>query len=245
MTAARREYPPFVSYLIATLMAVSLLSLQATLPFKLKELGGSLASVGFLFMWTSFWYVMAGLFLSRITQQAGPRQVMLTTLAICSLSALLLPFTTVIWHVWGLATGYFVSACLFWAAMEHASTGLHSRLTLIKSTTLFGVAFSMGNVIGLMASSLLQARTTAVPFFVSAGVLVVVVCFLDVAGRSRPPPVSDCRMPIADRRFPKGQSAPPAPFVAGLPNRTHRGVWDVCGDLLISAPLSLGTPWVQ
>ena len=39
MTAGHREYPPYISYAIATLMSVSMLALQATLPFKLQTLG--------------------------------------------------------------------------------------------------------------------------------------------------------------------------------------------------------------
>ena len=76
MTVSHREYPPFVSYGIATLMSVSMLALQATLPFKLQTLGAGLDAVGFLFTCTSFCYVLAGLFLSWISHHAGPRRVM-------------------------------------------------------------------------------------------------------------------------------------------------------------------------
>ena len=175
MTAGHREYPPFVSYAIATLMSVSMLALQATLPFKIQTLGAGLDSVGFLFTCTSFCYVLSGLFLSWISQHAGPRRVMLATLAGCGLTAVLVPFATAMWQVYVLASGYMIAVCLFWAAMEHASAGLHTHLTLIQSTACFCAAFSLGNALGQMTSSLLQAQTVAVPFFVSAGVTVVVM----------------------------------------------------------------------
>ena len=175
MTVSHREYPPFVSYGIATLMSVSMLALQATLPFKLQTLGAGLDAVGFLFMCTSFCYVLSGLFLGWISQHVGPRRVMLATLAVCGGMAVLLPFTDALWQVYVLASGYLVAICLFWAAMEHASTGLHAHLSLIQSTAYFCVAFSVGNAFGQMTSSLLQSQTVAVPFFVSAGLTVVVM----------------------------------------------------------------------
>ena len=175
MSTGHREYPPFVSYSIATLMSISSLALQATLPFKLQTLGAGLDSVGFLFTCTSFFYVLAGLFLSWISQHAGPRRVMLATLVVCGLTAVLLPGANAMWQVSVLATGNMVAACLFWAAMEHASAGLHTHLTLIQSTAFFCGAFSLGNTLGLMTSSLLQSRTVATPFFVSAGLTLVVM----------------------------------------------------------------------
>ncbi|MEI8315156.1 MAG: MFS transporter [Verrucomicrobiota bacterium] len=170
-----REYPPVVSYGIATLMSVSMLSLMATLPFKIQQLEGGLDSVGFLFMCTSFCYVLTGLFLSWISHHVGPRRVMLAMLVMCGLTAVLLPFATAMWQVYVLASGYMMAICLFWAAMEHASTGLHTHLTLIQSTACFCAAFSLGNALGQMVSSLLQSQTVAVPFFVSAGMTVVVL----------------------------------------------------------------------
>jgi hypothetical protein len=54
MTAAHREFPPYISYLIVTVMSVASLALQATVPFKIKALWGDFGAVGFLFMWASF-----------------------------------------------------------------------------------------------------------------------------------------------------------------------------------------------
>ncbi|MEI8063207.1 MAG: MFS transporter [Verrucomicrobiota bacterium] len=205
MTAGHREYPPFVSYGIATLMSVSMLSLLATLPFKIKTLGAGLDSVGFLFMCTSFCYVLTGLFLSWISHHAGPRRVMLAMLVMCGLTAVLLPFATAMWQVYVLASGYMTAICLFWAAMEHASTGLHTHLTLIQSTACFCAAFSLGNALGQMTSSLLQSQTVAVPFFVSAGmtVLVLVLTWLTVspeAGFRRSTPADIAAFPESSRQ---------------------------------------------
>ena len=155
-------------------MSVSQLAYQATIPFKLKALGGGLDSVGFLFTWTSAWYVAAGLSLGWISHRYGPRRTMLTTLVICGANALVIPFTTAIWQVYAVAMIYFISMCVFWAALEHASTGLHSHLTLIQSTAAFCVAFSLGNAAGQMTSSLLVSHTLIVPFLVAAGVLTIV-----------------------------------------------------------------------
>ena len=205
MTAGHHEYPPFVSYGIATLMSVSMLALQATLPFKLQTLGAGLDAVGFLFTCTSFCYVLSGVFLGWISHHAGPRRVMLATLAICGLTAVLLPFATVLWQVYVLASGYMVAVCLFWAAMEHASTGLHTHLTLIQSTACFCVAFSFGNALGQMTSSLLQTQTVAVPFFVSAGLTVVIMAltWLTVApeaGFRRSTPADIAAFPESSRQ---------------------------------------------
>ena len=205
MTAGHREYPPFVSYAIATLMSVSMLALQATLPFKLQTLGAGLDGVGFLFTCTSFCYVLAGLFLSWISHHAGPRRVMLGTLALCGLTAVLLAFATALWQVYVLASGYLIAVCLFWAAMEHASAGLHTHLTLIQSTACFCAAFSLGNALGQMTSSLLQTQTVAVPFFVSAGVTVVVLAltWLTVApeaGFRRSTPADIAAFPESSRQ---------------------------------------------
>ena len=175
MSSGHREYPPVVSYGIATLMSVSMMAMMATLPFKIQTLGAQLDGVGFLFMCTSFCYVLSGLFLSWISHHVGPRRVMLAMLAVCGLTAVLLPFAGTMWQVYVLASGYMVAVCLFWAAMEHASAGLHTHLTLIQSTACFCAAFSLGNAIGQMSSSLLQSQTVAVPFFVSAGVTVLVM----------------------------------------------------------------------
>jgi len=205
MTAGHREYPPYVSYGIATLMSVSMLALQATLPFKLQTLGAGLDAVGFLFTCTSFCYVLAGLFLSWISHHAGPRRVMLAMLAGCGLTAVLLPFATALWQVYVLASGYMVAVCLFWAAMEHASAGLHTHLTLIQSTACFCGAFSFGNALGQMTSSLLQAQTVAVPFFVSAGltVVIMVLTWLTVspeAGFRRSTPADIAAFPESSRQ---------------------------------------------
>src|SRR5258705_13418649 len=66
-----RQFPPYISYLIVTVMSVALLAIQATIPFKIKALGGDFGAVGLLFMWASFWYVMAGLFLGWISHHVG------------------------------------------------------------------------------------------------------------------------------------------------------------------------------
>ena len=212
MTAGHREYPPFVSYAIATLMSVSMLALQATLPFKLQTLGAGLDSVGFLFTCTSFCYVLAGLFLSWISHHVGPRRVMLATLAVCGGTAVLLPSASALWQVYVLASGYLVAVCLFWAAMEHASTGLHTHLTLIQSTACFSAAFSLGNALGQMTSSLLQSQTVALPFFVSAGLTLVIMALTwltvsPAAGFQRSTPADIAAFPESSRQ------------------RLHRSLW--------------------
>ena len=205
MTVHHREYPPYVSYGIATLMSVSMLALMATLPFKIQTLGAGLDSVGFLFMCTSLFYVLSGVFLSWISHHVGPRRVILATLALCGLTAWLLPFATTMWQVYFLASGYMAAACLFWAALEHASTGLHTHLTLIQSTAFFCGAFSLGNALGQMTSSLLQSRTVATPFFVSAGLTLVIMAltWLTVspdAGFRRSTPADIAAFPASSRQ---------------------------------------------
>jgi MFS family permease len=172
--ARHREFPPYVSYLIVVLMSVALLTLQTTVPFQVKELGGGLDIVGFLFTWTSLWYVVAGLSLGWISQRYGPRRTMLVTLMICVLSTLGIPWTRTVWQLGGLMTVYFVTICVFWAAAEHASTGLHRRLTVVQSTAIFCVSFSTGNGIGMLASAVLQQASLSIPFFVSGGLTLVV-----------------------------------------------------------------------
>jgi hypothetical protein len=81
---------------------------------------------------------------------------------------------TAMWQLYVLQTFYYVAVCVFWAAMEHASTGLHSRLTLVQSTAIFCAAFSGGNIFGIMLSTTLQGQTMAAPFYVSAAVSVAV-----------------------------------------------------------------------
>ena len=145
MPASHREFPPYISYLIVTVMSVALLAVQATVPFKIQALGGDLSAVGFLFMWASFWYVLAGLSLGRLSHHIGPRRVMLTTLAICAVMATGMIGARAMWQLYVLQTVYSVSLCMFWAATEHASTGLHSHLSLAQST--FGTLHfnSVGN----------------------------------------------------------------------------------------------------
>jgi predicted MFS family arabinose efflux permease len=162
-----RQFPPYISYLIVTLMSVALLAIQATVPFKIKALGGDFGAVGFLFMWTSFWYVMAGVSLGWISHHIGPRRVMLTTLLICAAMGGAMSYAHAMWQLYVLQTIYSVSLCLFWVSTEHASTGLHAHLSLVQSTSIFSVAFSTGNVIGLMVSSTLQGQTMILPFLVS------------------------------------------------------------------------------
>src|SRR5438132_498244 len=95
-----REYPPYISYLIATVMSVSLIGMQATLPFKVQALHGDLGAVGFLFTFTSLIYVITGLSLGWISQHAGPRRVMLTALLLCSVAACIVPSTTKMYQVY-------------------------------------------------------------------------------------------------------------------------------------------------
>src|SRR6266446_3247385 len=128
--SSSRQFPPYISYLIVAVMSVALLAIQATIPFKIKALGCELGAVGFLFMWASFWYVMAGLFLGWISHHVGPRRVMLTTLAICAVAATGMVGGRAMWQLYVLQTIYSVSLCVFWAATEHASTGLHAHLNL-------------------------------------------------------------------------------------------------------------------
>jgi MFS family permease len=171
----RKEFPPYISYLIAALMSVALLAMQTTLPFKIKALGGDFGAVGFLFMWSSFWYVMTGLFLGWISHHVGPRRVMLVTLTLCAVLALSMIWVNAMWQLYVLQTLYYVSICLFWTATEHASTGLHAHLSLVQSTSIFCVAFSVGNAIGMMLSSSLQGQTMVLPFLVSVGLTLVVL----------------------------------------------------------------------
>ena len=170
----RKEFPPYISYLIVTVMSVALLAIQATIPFKVKALGGDFGAVGFLFMWTSLCYVLAGVFLGWVSHRIGPRRVMLVTLAICAAMAAGIIGVRAMWQLYAMLTIYSVSLCLFWTATEHASAGLHSHLSLLQSTSIFCVAFSAGNVVGLMVSSTLQGQTMIVPFLVSVALTLVV-----------------------------------------------------------------------
>ncbi len=169
-----REFPPHVSYLIVTLMSVALLAMQATIPFKVKALGGDFGAVGLLFMWAAAWYVVSGLSLGRISHHVGPRRVMLTTLLICAATVTGIAFVRAIWQLYVLQTIYSMSLCLFWVATEHASTGLHAHLSLAQSTSIFSVAFSVGNVFGLLVGTTLQGQTMVVPFLVSAALTLAV-----------------------------------------------------------------------
>jgi MFS family permease len=170
-----REFPPYLSYSIVTIMSVATLSMQVTLPFKIKALGGGFDTVGFLFTWTSFWYVISGMVLGRTFEHTGPRRVMLVALTICAAMVLLMPWATSVRQLYVLATIYYVSLCLYWAAMEHASTGLHERFSLIQSTAIFCVAFSVGNIVGTLVSATLQGQTMVVPFIVSTALTAVVI----------------------------------------------------------------------
>jgi MFS family permease len=175
MPANHREFPPFISYLIVAIMSVALLATQATIPFKIKALGGDFGAVGFLFLWTSLWYVLAGLFLGWISHHVGPRRVMLATLSLCAALAAMMIGVEAMWQLYVVQTLYYVSICLFWAATEHASTGLHTHLSLVQSTSIFCVAFSAGNAVGTMLSSSLQGRTLVLPFLVSVVLTLVVL----------------------------------------------------------------------
>jgi predicted MFS family arabinose efflux permease len=174
VTFQPREFPPYISYLMVTLMSVALLAMQATIPFKVKELGGGFDAVGFLFTWTSVWYVLSGLFLSRFSHHIGPRRMMLVSLAICAALVFVLSATTALWQLYAVLAAYFVTICLFWSAAEHASTSLHSHLTITQSTAIYCVSFSLGNAIGLVLSTSLQRQTLAVPFFVATGLTLAV-----------------------------------------------------------------------
>lgn len=155
-------------------MSVALLAMQATMPFKIKALGGDLGAVGVFFMWASLFYVVAGVGLGWISHRLGPRRVMLVTLTICALMSAGMIAAHTMWQLYALQIVYSVSLCVFWAATEHASTGLHARLSLIESTSIFCVAFSTGNVVGLMVSSTLQGQTMIVPFLVSVALTLAV-----------------------------------------------------------------------
>jgi predicted MFS family arabinose efflux permease len=174
MPVTQRQFPPFVTYLIVTMMSVALLAMQTTLPFMIKTLGGDFGSVGFLFMWSSFWYVMTGLLLGWISHHVGPRRVMLATLAMCAVLVTAMIWVNAMWQLYVVQTLYYVSICLFWAAAEHASTGLHAHLSLVQSTSIFCVAFSVGNAIGTMLSSTLQGQMLALPFLVSVALTLCV-----------------------------------------------------------------------
>jgi MFS family permease len=155
-------------------MSVAVVAMKATVPFKIKELGGDFGAVGLLFLWTSAWYVASGLGLGWVSHHFGPRRVVLATLALCAAVTLVMPATTALGQLYVLTTVYFMSECLFWAAMEHASTGLHSHLSLVQSTAIFCVAFSVGNAVGLLISGTLQGQTMTIPFLVSVALTLVV-----------------------------------------------------------------------
>ncbi|MCG3147660.1 MAG: hypothetical protein PCFJNLEI_01100 [Verrucomicrobiae bacterium] len=205
MSHTHREYPPSVSYLIAVLMSVAHLTFLATIPYKLKTLGGGLDTVGFVFTWMSAWYIVAGLALGWLSQRYGPRRVMLTCVVIAGGVAGLTPFTTAVWQVYLVGMIYSTVACVFWAALEHASTGLHAHLTLIQSTAIFCMAFSLGNAAGQMSSSLLVTQTVALPFLLAAGMLVLVFILIWVtvspeAGFRRSTPADIAAFPEAARQ---------------------------------------------
>jgi predicted MFS family arabinose efflux permease len=200
----RKEFPPFISYLIVAVMSVALLAIQATLPFKIKTLGGDLGAVGLLFLWASCWYVMSGLLLGWISHHVGPRRVMLTTLLICAAMAAGMSCARAMWQLYVLQTIYSMSLCLFWVATEHASTGLHAHLSLVQSTSIFSVAFSTGNVLGLMISSTLQGQTMVVPFLVSVALTLAMFALTWVtvspeAGFQRSSPQTIATFPEAQR----------------------------------------------
>lgn len=184
----KREFHPALNYSIVTIMSVALLAQQATLPFKIKELGGDFASVGLLFMWTSAWYVAAGVGLGWLSHRFGPRRTMLVSLSIVGAMAVAMIWVGSMPQLYVVQTIYYIAICVFWAAMEHASTGLHGHLNLAQSTSIFCVAFSVGNAIGLMLSGTLQGRTMTVPFAVSValtGVVGVLTWYTIGGGRDK------------------------------------------------------------
>jgi MFS family permease len=169
-----RQFPPYISYLIVTIMSVALLAMQTTIPFKLAELGRGFDAVGFLFTWVSLWYVISGLALGKLSHHLGPRRTMLTTLLICAALTLCIIWTNAVWQLYVLLTGYFIVICLFWSAAEHASTGMHLHLTIVQSTSIYCVAFSVGDGLGMLVSTYLQGQTLIIPFIVAAGLTLVV-----------------------------------------------------------------------
>src|SRR5437016_646646 len=148
----RREYPPHISYLFVAIMSVAQVAMQATLPFKIGDLGYGLDSSNLFFSWVSFCYIVSGLSLGWVSHRFGPRRVMLLTLTICVVMTLAMTLVVESWQFWQLyvvTTIYLMSICLFWSSAEHASTGLNERLTLAQSTAIYCVSFSIGNAIGL------------------------------------------------------------------------------------------------
>ena len=175
----KREYPPHISFLFVAIMSVGQVAMQTTLPFKVGDLGYGLGESNLFFSWISFCYVVSGFSLGWVSHRFGPRRVMLTTLTICAVMALAM--TGVVehrqfWQLYVLATIYLMSICLFWSSAEHASTGLHGRLTLAQSTAIYCVSFSVGNAVGLLVSANFQEaqRASATPFLISVGLTLLV-----------------------------------------------------------------------
>jgi MFS family permease len=172
--SGHREYPPYISYLIVTIMSVAMLAVQTTIPFKLKELGRGFDAVGFLFTWTSFWYIASGLLLGKVSHHVGPRRTMLITLTASATMVFIVSQAQAVWQMYAFLAVHYVAICLFWAATEHATTGLHSHLNIMQSTAIYGAAFTLGNAGGLLISTQLQRHTLAVPFLVAIGLMLVV-----------------------------------------------------------------------
>jgi MFS family permease len=172
----KREFPPYVSFIFVAVISVAQTAMQVTLPFKIGDLGHGLDSSNLFFTWVSFAYVVTGFSLGWVSHRYGPRRVMLTALTICALMALTMTQVFALWQLYALGTVYLMSICLFWSSAEHASTGLHDRLTLAQSTAIYCVSFSVGNAIGLLVSAHFQQaqQAGATPFLISVGLTMVV-----------------------------------------------------------------------
>jgi MFS family permease len=169
------ELPPFVNNIFAVLMSVAIFAMQTALPFVVGNLGGGLDVVGYIVACGSFWYVVAGLALGKLSHHWGPRRVMLGTLTLFTGLVGLLALAQAVWQVYLIVSVNAMVICLFWSASEHASTGLNRRLSILQSTMVFCIAFSAGNGVGTLATGFLLGETATKPLLVSAALALAVM----------------------------------------------------------------------
>jgi MFS family permease len=183
----RLEGKEVVIFSSAFLVALGVGTTMLGMVFHFREaLGATPGQVGSLSAVWSLFYILGCIFMRPIFQKTAPRFLMLISTSFMFLFLSCILFVKDLWIAYVLYSLYGFAESFFWpSTMGWLSRGVEGS-SLGKKMSMYNLSWSMGMIIGPLASGLLSAVGTLLPLIMGCGTFLLTSILILIAGITFP-----------------------------------------------------------
>jgi MFS family permease len=122
-------------------------------------------------------------YLSRLSDQFGRRPLILVSTLGISLTSLLFAWASAWWHLHAIIIARSAFMGMFWPSLEARITDGADGRQMTRRLGQFGIAFCIGVMLGHLLSGWLHDQSVRIPFYVAAGIGLVLLAVFHVVFR--------------------------------------------------------------